>query len=200
MAKLSAKDVSALFSDPPDVKDQIKLDASLKGYTDFKNRLKKFDPALRKAMDREIRQALKPIADKAKSFVPDRPVSGWRLGSDRVGAARFPDWDPASVKKGIKVRQGGGRKRGNATQAAWKIQNSDAGGAALELAGRKTQGAGRSGQDLVSALTLYHGKPSRLIYRAWDEAGGEKKITNEVTAIVRGYEGLLERSLRSAKD
>lgn len=199
MAKVSLSDIQSVIS-PARARDEVKLAGALKGYNDFKKRLKELEPELRQAMDREIRQALRPIADKAKTFVPDRPLSGWRLGTDRVGAARFPDWDPANVKRGIKVRQGGRRKRGNATQAAWKIQNMDAGGAVLEIAGRRSQGAGRSGQDLIHALTLYHGKPSRLIWRAWDEAGGEKKITAEVFTIVRTYEGLLERSMRSAKD
>lgn len=200
MAKLSMSDVANAFTKGPQARDAIKIDSSLKGYNDFKKRLKEFDPELRRAMDREIRAVLKPVATKAQSYVPERPLSGWRLGSDRVGTARMPDWDQGEVRKNIKVRQGGKRSRGNATQSAWKISNLSAAGSVLELAGKVKTGNPPMGHVFIKALTLYHGKASRLIWRAWDEAGGEKKITAEVFGIVELYESKLERELKSAKD
>lgn len=200
MAKLSMSDVANAFTKDPSARDAIKLNASLKGYNDFKKQLKEFDPDLRRAMDREVRGVLKPIAAKAATFVPERPLSGWRLGSGRVGPERMPDWDQGEVRKNIKVRQGGRRRRGNATQAAWKISNLSAAGSAMETAGKRNDGNPPMGDVFIKALTLYHGKPSRLIYRAWDEAGGEKKITAEVFGIVKLYESKLERGLKSAKD
>jgi hypothetical protein len=200
MAKLSMSDVANAFTREPDPRDSLKLETSLKGYADFKKELKKFDPELRRAMDREIRAALKPIALKAQTFVPEKPLSGWRIGSDRIGPRRTPDWDQGEVRKNIKVRQGGKRSRGNATQSAWKISNLSGAGSVLELAGKRNDGNPPMGGVFIKALTLYYGNPSRLIYRAWDEAGGEKKITAEVFGIVKFYESKLERGLKSAKD
>ena len=202
MAKLSMSDVAGAFSKGPDPRDALKLESSLKGYNDFKKQLKEFDPELRKAMDREIRVVLKPLATRAATFVPDKPLSGWRMGSGRGadnGERKLPNWDASAVRKGIKVRQGGRRSRGNATQSAWKIVNMDGAGAAFELAGKKG-GRTASGRYLVSGLRFYHGKASRLIWRAWDEADGERKVTNEVLGIVKLYESKLELGLKSAKD
>ena len=202
MAKLSMSDVAGAFKKGPDPRDALKLESSLKGYNDFKKQLKEFDPELRKAMDREIRVVLKPLATRAAAFVPDKPLSGWRTGSGRGadnGERKLPNWDASAVRKGIKVRQGGRRSRGNATQSAWKIVNMDGAGAAFELAGKKG-GRTASGRYLVSGLRFYHGKASRLIWRAWDEADGERKVTNEVLGIVKLYESKLELGLKSAKD
>lgn len=200
MAKVTLGSIQNLQND---VKTRLELRASIKGYNDFKKELKKFEPGggdMRRAMDREIRGVLKPVAAKAQSFVPERPLSGWRLGSDRVGTARMPDWDQGEVRKNIKVRQGGRRARGSATQSAWKISNLSAAGSVLELAGKRNDGNPPMGHVFIKALTLYHGNPSRLIYRAWDEAGGKKKITAEVFGIVKLYESKLKRGLKSAKD
>lgn len=200
MAKVSLSDIQSVIS-PARARDEVKLAGALKGYTDFKKRLKEFDPELRRAMDREIRGTLKPIASAAQAMVPERPLSGWRIGSDRgKGPSQFPDWDAANVRKGIKVRQGGRRKIGNATQSTWRIRNLDAGGAVFELAGRRSTGNGISGPFMISALSLYHGRPMRLIWAAWDQAGGAKTITRDVTEIIRAYESKLEMSMRAAKD
>ena len=203
MAKLSMSDVAGAFSKGPDPRDALKLESSVKGYNDFKKQLKTLEPdggALRRAMDREIRAVIKPVAARAQALVPDRPLSGWRLGNGRVGKLNMPDWDQSEVRKNIKLKQGGRRSRGNATQAAWKITNLSAAGSVLELAGKKNRGNPRMGPTFISALTLYHGKPSRLIWRAWDEAGGEKKITADVQNIVKLYESKLELGLKAAKD
>lgn len=202
MAKLSMSDVAGMFAKSPEARDVVKLESSLEGYNDFKKQLKEFDPELRRAMDREIRAALKPLAARAAAFVPDQPLSGWRTGSGRGadnGDRKLPNWDANAVRKGIKVRQGGKRSRGNATQSAWKIVNMDGAGAAFEIAGKKG-GRTESGRYLVSGLRFYHGKTSRLIWRAWDEAGGEKKVTAEVLGIVKLYESKLELELKAAKD
>jgi hypothetical protein len=52
---------------------------------------------------------------------------------------------------------------------------------------------------MTTALTLHHGKPSRLIWAAWDAAGGEKKLTREVMVVVKTYEGKLAQQIRAAK-
>ena len=36
------------------------------------------------------------------------------------------------------------------------------------------------------------GRPSRLIYRAWDAMGGEKKMTVEVIGVIKKYEKILQ--------
>jgi hypothetical protein len=197
---MSAMKLADLKQLSGDVRQQLEIRGSLKGYNDFKKQLKDFDPDLRKAMDREIRALLKPVVSNARNLVPSQPLSGWRIGNGRTGergGARLPDWDQSTVRKGIVLRQGGKRSRGSSTQSAWKLQNKSAAGEVFEIAAK--QRTKPSGRIFTSALTLYHGKTSRLIWRAWDESGGSKKITRDVTAVVRTYEGILERNLRAAK-
>jgi hypothetical protein len=172
------------------------LDASLYNYAETKALMKKTDPELRKAMDKTIRDLLNPIAKRAKSFVPDQPLSGWNYGDagERYLPSRLPFWNPSLAKRGIAVRQGGRRTKGAVTQAAWKISNSSGAGAAFETAGR-----GPSKHAFVKAIQNTHGKPSRLIWRAWDEAGGEKNVVGEVRATVNEYESLLQTQLNAMR-
>ena len=176
------------------------LDAAIYNYAETKALLKKADPEMRKAMDKTIRGLLGPVAKRAKSFVPDQPLSGWNYGGagDRYppnsSGNGLPFWNPSLAKRGIAVRQGGRRTRGAVTQAAWKITNSSGAGAALETAGR-----GPSTHAFVQAIQNQHGKPSRLIWRAWDEAGGEKNIVGEVVATINEYESLLQTQLNAMR-
>lgn len=172
------------------------LDGSLYNYAETKALMKEYSPALRKAMDKEIRATLSPIAKRAKSFVPQQPLSGWNYGSagERYLPGRLPYWNPDLAKRGIAVKQGGRRSKGAVTQAAWKIANSSAAGAAFETAGR-----GPSSHAFVQAIQNEHGKPSRLIWRAWDQAGGEKEITTKVVATIKESESLLQTQLNAMR-
>jgi hypothetical protein len=208
MAKLSISDVAGAFSKGPDPRDSIKLESSLKGYNDFKKALKQFDneqgTGMRKAMDREIRAYLKPIVTDAQSMIPDSALSGWRTGSGRGATNKdgaLPNYDKGAIRKGVKVRQGQKKRRrpGEAVVSAWELRNEDGAGSAFEGAGRRG-GKTAQGRRFIAALSLYHGKFPRLIWRAWGNAGGDKQITADVVAIVKLYESKLELAIKSAKD
>jgi hypothetical protein len=172
------------------------LESSLYNYAETKALMKQADPALRKTMDKTIKGLLTPISKRAKSFVPEQPLSGWNYGDagERYMPSRLPFWNAALAKRGIAVRQGGRRSKGSVTQAAWKITNSSAAGAAFETAGR-----GPSNSAFVKAIQSVHGKPSRLIWRAWDEAGGDNKIKRDVVATIHEYESLLQTQLNAMR-
>lgn len=172
------------------------LDLALYNYAETKALMKETDPALRRAMDKKIRGLLNPIAKRAKSFVPDQPLTGWNYGDagERYMPSRLPFWNAAQAKRGIAVKQGGKRSKGSVTQAAWKITNSSAAGAAFETAGR-----GPSKHAFVKSIMQQHGKPSRLIWRAWDEAGGDNKVVAEVVATIHEYESLLQTQLNAMR-
>lgn len=204
MAKVSISDVAGMMSKTPQPKDAILFESSLKGYNDFKKELKQFDPELKRAMDREIRRYLKPVITDAKSLVPALPLSGWRTGSGRGASNKggaLPNYDPDAARKGVVLRQGQKRKRkpGEAVVSAWELRNQDGAGAAFEGAGRRG-GRSEQGRRFIAALTLYHGKFPRLLWRAWGNAGGDRKINADVFAIVKLYESKLERGLKAAKD
>lgn len=169
------------------------LTLSLYNYDKFKKELKEFDPKLRKAMDKGIRDVLTPIADRARALVPDQPLSGWRFGDDRYAPSRLPYWNPSTARKGIKVKQGGKRVSGRAEQAAWRISNMDGAAAAFELAGRKKPN-NVLGDSLIAAGL---GKPRRLIWRAWYESKGWQTANKNIREIVKFYEKALQQDLNS---
>jgi len=179
--------------------DEINFDTTVKGYAELKKELKAFDPELRRAMDKEIRENVQPVATLAKSYVPTTVMTGWRKAQNPRGKKGWGDrigWDQSEVKKGIGVKQGGKRSRGRATSTAWKISNVAGGGVIYELAGSKTKGEGKSGQQFVQNISNVGGaKTSRLIWRAWDESKAEHTLTRDVQAIVKKYEQILENAL-----
>ena len=156
----------------------------LEGYNDLKKILAKVDPDLRREMDREIRDILKPVALRAKEYVPRVALSGWRQseGAVRFGAARMPAWNYQGIVRNIKVLQGGKRLKGSARSSVWRIRNQEPSGAVFELAGR-----GPSTHSFVKAIMKTHGRPARLIWRAWDEAGGDKVVTKKVVNTIDDY-------------
>jgi hypothetical protein len=172
------------------------LEASvvLYGYNDFKKKLKEADAELRKAMDKEIRDFITPVSSLAKAYVPSVAMRNWKSGGDGVWSDRL-GWDQSAVIKGIAVRQGGKRSRGSATSAGWRIQNKSAAGAVYELAGKKSSGSGTAGMSFINAITLRGGRPSRLIWRAWDAKGGEQAITRSVVETIHKFENELQRKL-----
>ena len=201
MAKVSVQDIADLFANPPDVKDQVKLDASLKGYADLKKQMKKFAPELKREMDREIRAYLKPVITDAKLMVPNVALSGWRQGSGRGKdnqAGKLPNWDQGAVSKGIVVRQGQAKRRkpGEAVVSAWQLRNTDGAGSAFEGMGRKG-GRTDSGRRMIAAMSLYYGKEPRLLWRAWGNAGGDAKLQTGVVEIIRAKEAQLQMHLKS---
>jgi hypothetical protein len=169
----------------------------LYGYNRFKKILKQADPDLRKKMDKEIRSFLTPVSSlaKAKAGQVGTPLSGWTPETEGNGKWADRAWDTNVVQRGIAVRQGGKRSRGSATSAAWRITNKSAPGAIYELAGRKSHGKTVAGRTFVSMLRERGGEPSRLIWAAWDEKGGEKAISRDVAETVMKYENELQRLL-----
>lgn len=166
----------------------------LYGYNDFKKKLKAADADLRKAMDKEIKSFITPVSALAKTYVPSVAMRNWKSGgkgewSDRLG------WDQATVQKNIIVRQGGKRSKGSATSAAWRIQNRSAAGSVYELAGKKSKGSGTAGISFINSITLRGGRPSRLIWRAWDAKGGEQAVTRAVLETIHKFENQLQREL-----
>lgn len=165
------------------------LGVAVVGLRDTQRALKVFAPEVGKAMDRRIKAALEPIVTEARRNVPTIALSGW----DNEGTGEWSTrlgWDAAQVRKGIKVRKGGGTTaaaRRMGARTAYRIVNQSAAGAVFELAGRRSTGR------FQSALNQQHGIASRLIWDAWDRHGGKDEITAEIEVAVRDAEDELQR-------
>lgn len=184
-----------------------KIQISFVDYNRMKRILKDFDPELRKAMDREIRGFLKPLAAEAKGAIPPAPpLSNWARqpasGSSKWG--NFRRWDRSQIESGISVRQGGKRFKGRATVSMWRLTNRNSAGAIYELAGRSSSGKTPQGKAFIAGVNAAGGHPvstgegkpgGRLIWRIYERAGGDKVVAKRVFETANKYEQRLERAL-----
>jgi hypothetical protein len=108
----------------------------VQGALEFRKALKKFEPELAKATQKEMAGLLKPIVRKARGFVPsEAPLSGWGKDVGIWSGART--FDSATIKRGIgyKTTPSKPNKRGFRSLAS--VFNKSAAGAIYETAGRK---------------------------------------------------------------
>ena len=118
------------------------MPVELKGASNLRKALRKFEPDLAKATTKEMSAALRPITNKARGFLPSNSamLSGWTSATssaDTVNYRVFPKYDQAEAKKGVKYSTARSKpnKRGFVSLA--RILNLSAGGAIYETAGRK---------------------------------------------------------------
>lgn len=178
------------------------------GLVETKRLMRELEPELLKDMNREIRQILQPVAERAKALIPiQAPLSGWNR-TVHAGGSRRPyspyatkaggsrserlQWDGAEARSQIVIRAGGGRRRGRAGQAAWQVRSNNPAAAAFELMGR-----GKSQTNMVKNVMRKYPQTGRLLYRAFDEFG-ETRITKEVVATIRKFEQTFNAKLDAA--
>ena len=169
----------------------------LRGNVDLRKAMRSFTPDLEKNLRKDLRDALKPVVNKAKGFAPSQsPLSGWSSSSFSEG--NFPKYNRTTVANGITYSTSAGRqtRKGFTSQAA--IMNQSAGGAIFETAGRKnpngqrwvgpkvggrSKGVSRSSNPKAGATFIANLPPlvktpegeGRLIYRAWSASQGVAK-------------------------
>lgn len=175
-------------------KAEFDAQIAILGYDTFVKQMKRFAPDLLKEMNKEIGYVLKPIAEKAKGFVPAQPLSGWNFGGDGArypgtspqaqakGGSGLPYWNDSLARSGIRVKKGGRRERGSFTKDSWSVLNSSKAGAALEFIGVG------SPNSFTEAIRSEHGEPGRLIWKAWDQVNGDNKVRAAVVLIINDYQ------------
>ena len=76
------------------------MPTEVKGADKLRKALKQYEPDLAKETTKELGNLLKPIASKARGFMPAvSPLSGWAERAD--GKGKFPTYNPSIAKKGI---------------------------------------------------------------------------------------------------
>ena len=110
--------------------------------------MRNLDRNLANQMNKQIKNAMMPIRDKAQAYAPanSQMLSGWAGTSASEATARyraFPKYDQAEVTAGIIYRQGAnnsgevaGAKFRRRFQVTHYIANTSAGGAIYETSGR----------------------------------------------------------------
>ena len=169
------------------------------GLKALQDKLRLFEPDLKREMDREIRAAMLPIRDAARGFVMNptpRGLFNWAVPAQKTGTYRsFPEYNSEEIQRGIVYSAGKNKKNSNGYSAVYYIANKSAAGAIYETAGRKSGAAGQpweagksgdhdyshsnnpnAGAHMISRLGPLYGngkQRGRLIFRAWEQDQGK---------------------------
>lgn len=162
------------------------MPVSVKGVVELRKALRAYAPDLAKGLTKEMGGALKPVVKQARGFLPNNSeiLSNWQ-GTGNRATGRFPQYDAASVRKGVTYSVAPSKPNRKGFKSLATIFNKSAAGAIYETAGRKS---GNS----VFVRNLDNKYPARLegrdkmrgrvIYRAWD--GNQGKATAAVMAAI----------------
>jgi hypothetical protein len=108
----------------------------VQGALEFRKAMRKFEPELAKATQREMAGLLKPIVSKARGFVPsEAPLSGWGNNVGIWGGDRT--YNAGNIKRGIGYSTSPGKPNKRGFRSLATIFNKSAAGAIYETAGRK---------------------------------------------------------------
>ena len=110
----------------------------LKGASQLRYALRKFEPDLAKELQDEVAALLKPIVKKARGFIPsDFTPSHWR-GDTKTG--KWPIYNATLMRRGIGYKTTPSKPNRRGFSYAASIANKTASGAIFETAGRKNPG------------------------------------------------------------
>ena len=147
------------------------MPTEVKGATKLREALKQYEPDLAKETTKELGFLLKPIAAKARGYMPSQsPLSGWAERTD--GKGKFPTYNPTIAKRGITYKTSPSRPNYRGWRSLVSLLNKSAAGAIYETAGRKNAGGNfspRLGGDVKGQGKLQ----GRGIFRAWNEDQGK---------------------------
>lgn len=166
----------------------------IRGNADLRKALRRFTPALEKALKKELTAALKPVVNDAKGYVPAiSPMSGWAARSFSEG--KFPTFNRATIIAGITYKTTPSKINENGFSSMASIQNNSRVGAIYESAGRanpdgqpwvgpkggSSNKVSKSRNPRAGAQFIANLPPlvsslkgtGRLIYRAWAKNQGK---------------------------
>jgi len=170
----------------------------VEGIVGFRRALTKLAPDIKKELDKEVREALKPIIEDARSKVPAMAPGGLYNYNDpgyerksRTSRQRaFPSYNPTAIRKGLTYTLAT-RRINTGFVSLFTLLNKSASGAIIETAGRTNAGgdprsqsnnpnAGRrfiGAMNGVGRLVDYSGRgqmsTGRLLYAAYARNQGK---------------------------
>lgn len=171
----------------------------VEGIVGLRKALNKLAPDIKKQMDKEVREALKPIIADARAHVPASAPGGlfnWNSPGyerkSRTSRARaFPSYDSKLVRKGLVYSVSPSAVKKSGFVSLFSLLNKSAVGAIIETAGRKNPGGDPNSQSNnpragarfigamngVGALKDYSGRgknsTGRLLYAAYARNQGK---------------------------
>jgi hypothetical protein len=196
----------------------------IEGVVGLRKALNKLAPDIKKELDKEVREALKPIIEDARSKVPatapgglfNYNYPGYERKSRTSRKRGFPSYDPKAIRKGLTYSVATSRMKQSGFVSLFTLFNKSASGAIIETAGRLNPGgdpesqsnnrdAGRrfiGAMNGVGALKDYSGRgrnsTGRLLYAAYARNEG-KAVNATLIAIEKAKQNLYQRVRDSRK-
>ena len=154
-------------------KENLDITADFYGLRTFENALRKVDPDLQKEFQKTAKAPLETVRNRGRRLVSEVSAdipSGWKRpgGGERGWGDRDKRmWDNSKVRNGIVLRKNA-KSKGD-VRYYYTLMNRSAAGNIYEFA--KNPGSKPQSVSFVRALNRQ--RTSRLIWRAWDESGGD---------------------------
>jgi hypothetical protein len=151
-------------------KENLDITADFYGLRTFENALRKVDPDLQKQFQKTAKTPLEGVRNRARRLVSEVSAdipSGWkRAGAGPWGSRDGRMWDNSKVRNGIVLRKNA-KSKGD-VRYYYTLFNQSAAGNIYEFAKNA-----RSPQGVSFVRAINRQRTSRLIWRAWDESGGD---------------------------
>ena len=182
----------------------LDFETNIYGFRATKKLMRQLEPELWKALLKEVRGSLNPVVMRAKTLTPmSRPLSKWRTPANPYSRPSYSPygrrwdydrllWDTTQARKQIVLRQRSRRSRASVNRTLFQLQSNNPANAAFELMGR-----GKSRVNMIGNVSQKHPGTGRVLYRAWDQLGGDK-IEQHVVATIKRYEKEFNRRLNAA--
>ena len=196
----------------------------IEGVVGLKKALRQLAPDIKKEMDKEIREALKPIIKDARSKVPGTAPGGLINWNDpgyerkpRVPGKKqaFPSYDQTIIRRGLTYSVANSRMKNSGFVSLFTLFNKSRTGSIIETAGRvgspnpraasNNPDAGRifiGAMNGVGGLVDYAGRgqksKGRLLYAAYARNQG-KALNATLIAIEKAKRNLANRILSDRK-
>jgi hypothetical protein len=161
----------------------LEVNVDFYGLRTFQAALRQVAPDLAKELKSTTKEPMTNVYNSARRLVSLANVpSGWkRKGSSVWSDRNQKGWDNSKVRGGIRLTPGKTDKRG--ITPLWQIRSSSTAGNIYEFAKNA-----RTPQGVSFVRTINRQPTSRLIWRAWDEAGGDDVVRPAVNQAINGVE------------
>ena len=165
--------------------DRFQINVDFYGLKTFQSALRQVAPDLAEELKKTTKDPMSKVYNSARRMVSISDVpSGWKRrsnGPEGWGDPTRKGWDNSKVRSGIRLKAGSRGRTG--ITPLWQIRNDSPAGAIYEFAKNA-----QSPQGVSFVRTINRQRPSRLIWRAWDEAGGDDVVRPAVNQAIKDVE------------
>jgi hypothetical protein len=153
--------------------------------------LNQLNPQMRRQVTKDFQKITAPVVAAAKENLPTNPpMSGWAKGwKTPSGFQMLPSsgWSGSTAGKFVKSQVSGKKPRQYAGQmqnaAVFVVKFAGMVNTVFSVAGRKNSGNSKQGQNMIKVLEFRYGKPSRVLWPAYE--ANKTEVENQVKELTK---------------